>query len=182
MLLHCNHVTSATLESWTTSSAKITEMAFCDVSGHHVRHLQPMQYTLFLVWCIQKVSELQRQPSLTSLHAVQRWTLDDSAMYHNLATFPKLRALSFHHELGAAPANGVAPAEVTMEGILAMAQGLELSYIGLGGLHGLTRPIVKQLQRLFKLLQHAGVAKDPVYLLLQLEPTHGARRQCENHR
>lgn len=163
-------MTSASLESLTSGSAKITEMALWDVFGHHVQHVKPMQYlhTQFLVRChrIFKDSEMQWQPILVSLHIVRCWTLGDGAICHILATFPKLKALSFHHEFGAVPADCVGPRKVTMDGVLALAQGRELSYIGLGGLHRLSRPLEKQLRRLFKILQLVGVAKDPVYVLL----------------
>ena len=171
LLKQCNHVTSATLESLTSGSAQITEMALWDVSGHHTKPLQSMQYlhTLFLVRCCShtfKISELRWQPMLTNLNIVRCWTIDEAAIFHILVRFPKLKALGFHHELGAVPANGVAPAKISEHGVMLLTQLRELSYIGLGGLHGLTRPMVKLLDTLFKHFQRAKLAKDPVFVLL----------------
>ena len=171
MLTQCNLLTPAALKSLTTGSANITEMALWRVAGHHVKHLKPMPYlhTLFLVRCCQQtfqVSELQQQPMLTSLHIVRCWTLDEAAILHIVVRFPELKALSFHHELGAVPANGVTPAKITEHGVLLLTQLPKLSYLGLGGLHGLTRPIVKQLHYTFKTLRHAHMAKAPVFVLL----------------
>lgn len=176
MLMQCSHVTSAILRLLTTGSAKITEIALWDVAGHHSEASAAYAVPAYAVcsWCgaaLRLAKSVSCSGSRCSQVCTLWWTVDGAASLHNLVRFPQLKALSFHCEVGAVPANGVASAKITVSGVLMFTQLPELSYIGLGSLHGLTRLIVKQLDTLVKLFQRTNMAKASLFVA-QLELTH----------